>query len=94
MTKFSPVVPKFVETDKIVLRFKAHFFEERIWERDNPLGDNILEKNMPRYLTISYYVEDMSIEMIEPKIPNAGKPTGNIDSFMVSSILIIILLVY
>jgi len=72
-TKYSPVVPKFVETDKIILRYRGHFLEERVWDRDNhPLGNGIVENQMVRPLIINYYVEDNSIELMEPKSPNTG----------------------
>jgi len=75
-TAFAPVVPKFVETDKLVLRFFGHFFEERIWEQDSPLGENGIETHMARLLTVFFYVEDLSIELIEPKQTNSGIDGG------------------
>jgi hypothetical protein len=41
-------LPEYVTMDKQVARFYAHFFQERNWDRDGPLGEPDLEKEMCR----------------------------------------------
>ena len=65
-------VPKFVELDKMVLRFYAHFFQDRNWDRDGPLGDPELEKEICRLVTVQYYLVDNEVQILEPKVTNAG----------------------
>jgi hypothetical protein len=38
----APFVPKFVETDKLVARFHAHFMQPRAWDEDSPIGMDTL----------------------------------------------------
>lgn len=73
---YSPVIPKFVQTDKIVLRFYGFFLDERVYDMNAPLGSNFLEKQIVRYLTIYYYVGNMTIAMNEPKSVNSGMSGG------------------
>jgi DUF1126 PH-like domain len=73
-----PSVPHFVETDKIVLRFYGHFFENRVWDEDGPLGKPIIENTMSRKLTIFYYVTDQTVEISETKQANSGEYSGAI----------------
>jgi hypothetical protein len=59
------MVPKFVETEKQVLRFLCHVTEmERGSKRPTPV--NI------RFFTLLIYLEDNSFEIIEDRIPNSG----------------------
>jgi hypothetical protein len=59
------MVPKFVETDKQVLRFLCHITEmERGSKRPTPI--NI------RFFSLLVYLEDNSFEIIEERIPNSG----------------------
>jgi hypothetical protein len=61
------MVPKFVETEKQVLRFLCHITEmERGAKRPTPV--NI------RFFTLLIYLEDNSFEIIEDRIPNSGNP--------------------
>jgi hypothetical protein len=66
-------VPKFVEMDKQVARVYAHFFQDRNWDRDGPLGDPQLEKEICRLVTIQYYLVDDELQILEPQVTNAGK---------------------
>jgi hypothetical protein len=60
-----PMVPKFVETDKQVLRFLCHITEmERGSKRPIPI--NI------RFFSLLIYLEDNTFEIIEDRIPNSG----------------------
>jgi hypothetical protein len=65
-------VPRFVEFDKKICRFHAHFFQDRNWEKDCPLGDPVIETRIPRLLTVLYHLVDDSIEITEPKQTNSG----------------------
>lgn len=58
--------------DKLVARFYAHFFEERNWDRFGPLGDPQMEKEICRLVTIQYYLYDNEVQILEPKVTNAG----------------------
>lgn len=58
--------------DKLVARFYAHFFEERNWDRNGPLGDPQMEKEICRLVTIQYYLYDNEVQILEPKVTNAG----------------------
>jgi len=62
--------------DKLVARFYAHFFEERNWDRYGPLGDPQMEKEICRLVTIQYYLYDNEVQILEPKVTNAGMPSG------------------
>lgn len=66
------ITPQFVAMDKQVARFYAHFFQERNWDREGPLGDPVLEKEMCRLVTIQYYLFDDEVQIIEPEVTNAG----------------------
>eukprot|EP01041_Mallomonas_annulata_P008802 gene8802-18211_t len=73
---FRPALPKFVENDKLVLRYYGHFFEDRVWDPEAPLGLSVVENKICRYLTLYYYITDDSFEMIEPKQANSGIDGG------------------
>lgn len=67
------IVPTYVTMDKLVARFYAHFFEERNWDRDGPLGDPQMEKQICRLVTIQFYLYDKEVQILEPKVTNAGE---------------------
>lgn len=69
-------VPEYVTMDKQVARFYAHFFMDRNWDREGPLGEPELEREMCRLVTIQYYLYDNEIQILEPKVVNAGMPHG------------------
>ncbi|XP_019750558.1 EF-hand domain-containing protein 1 isoform X1 [Hippocampus comes] len=59
-----PFIPAYVTLDKKVLCFKAYFEEEMINSRD--------EKRCVRHVVIYYYLEDDSMSISEPWVPNSG----------------------
>lgn len=61
----APLVPKFIETDKQVLRFLCHITEMERGSRV-PTPINI------RFFTLLIYLEDNTFEIIEDRIPNSG----------------------
>lgn len=65
-------LPDYVTMDKQVARFYAHFFQERNWDREGPLGEPELEKEICRLVTIQYYLYDNEVQILEPKVTNAG----------------------
>jgi len=73
---FEPTLPKFVQTDKVVLRFYGYFSEDRVWDGYSPLGNATVEKSLCRLLTIYFYMVDDTVEMIETKQPNSGLKGG------------------
>ena len=62
----------FLETEKQVCRFYGHFFQSRNWDNKGPLGYPTIEAASGRRLTILYYLNDQTIEMVEPKTQNSG----------------------
>eukprot|EP00596_Hydrurales_sp_CCMP1899_P008495 CAMPEP_0119045416 /NCGR_PEP_ID=MMETSP1177-20130426/39552_1 /TAXON_ID=2985 /ORGANISM="Ochromonas sp, Strain CCMP1899" /LENGTH=677 /DNA_ID=CAMNT_0007017137 /DNA_START=91 /DNA_END=2121 /DNA_ORIENTATION=+ len=71
-TRTLPKVPSFVETEKIVTRFYGYFNYNRIFEKDSVLGSASVDPSDPRYLTILFFLEDETCEIIEKKAPNSG----------------------
>mmetsp|Transcript_10981 Transcript_10981/g.17895 ORF Transcript_10981/g.17895 Transcript_10981/m.17895 type:complete len:906 (+) Transcript_10981:76-2793(+) len=69
-------MPTFVEMDKQVCRFFAHFFQDRNWDKQAPLGDPNIENQICRAVTIQYYLSDNEVQILEPKVTNAGMPSG------------------
>ena len=69
---FTAKVPKFIQDEKKVLRFYAHFLEDKVLDRDGPLAKRVLESKVARHLTIYYYIEDDTIEATEVKVANSG----------------------
>lgn len=69
----SSVVPHYIAYDKKVLRFYAHFFVSRNWDKESPLGEPIIEADMIRLVTIMYHLMDDQVEINEPKAENTGK---------------------
>lgn len=67
------LVPPYVTLDKQVTRFYAHFFEDRNWDKEGPLGDPGMEKEICRPVTIQYYLYDNDVQILEPRVTNAGK---------------------
>ncbi|XP_077366918.1 EF-hand domain-containing protein 1 isoform X1 [Festucalex cinctus] len=59
-----PFIPAYVTLDKKVLCFKAYFEEEIINSR--------FEKSCVRHVVIYYYLEDDSMSISEPWVPNSG----------------------
>ncbi|XP_054617923.1 EF-hand domain-containing protein 1 isoform X4 [Dunckerocampus dactyliophorus] len=59
-----PFIPAYVTLDKKVLCFKAYFEEEIINSRE--------EKTCVRHVVIYYYLEDDSMSVTEPWVPNSG----------------------
>ena len=64
-----PFVPSFLKADKKVLRFDA-FFLEAVHESE-------LENYRVRKCQIFYYLEDHTMQIVEPKTENSGLPQGN-----------------
>lgn len=69
-------LPRYVETDKQVCRFFGHFYQQRPWESNGPLGNPILEQKMVRKMTFYYYIYDDTVEISEPRTMNSGLPQG------------------
>jgi len=69
-------VPLYVELDRQVCRFYGHFFQDRNWEKDGPLGDPTVESRICRLVTIQVYLSDNEVQVLEPKVVNAGLPSG------------------
>ena len=60
--------PTFVKLDKQVLRFYAYFQESVV--------ESSLENHRIRRVVITYYLEDSTIAISEPKTQNSGIPQG------------------
>jgi hypothetical protein len=60
-----PKVPDHVINEKQALRFYGQFSEQRPWESNHPLGAPKVEKEIIRHVTITYYIEDDTINMSE-----------------------------
>lgn len=72
----STKLPKYVELDKKVCRFFGHFYTDRNWDEDAPLGDPKIEKYIGHKLTILYYLVDDTIEISQPPVINSGIQGG------------------
>ena len=64
-----PFVPSFIKTDKKVLRYESYFLEA--------VNESDMENFRVRRCNILYYLEDGSMQIVEPKIENSGLPQGN-----------------
>ena len=64
-----PFVPAFIVADKKVLRFDAYFLEA--------VAESETENFRVRRCIIYYYLEDDSMQIVEPKVENSGLPQGN-----------------
>ncbi|OQR85249.1 EF-hand domain-containing protein [Achlya hypogyna] len=62
-------VPNFIALDKKVLRFEGYFLEA--------VHESNLENYRVRKCVILYYLEDDTIQIIEPKVENSGILQGN-----------------
>jgi hypothetical protein len=72
VTPFDPTkskVPNFIANDKKVLRFEGYFLEA--------VHESNLENFRVRKCSILYYLEDDTIQVIEPKVENSGLLQGN-----------------
>lgn len=67
----TPKVPHFVETEKQVLRFYAHFFDFDVQQSRKPLR-KFQSASTARLLTVLIYVEDSTIEINEERNVNSG----------------------
>jgi hypothetical protein len=65
-------VPRFVETDKQVLRFFAHFFERKRPEEGVEFRRTNTVSEAARLLTILIYISDETIEIHEERVINSG----------------------
>lgn len=72
LSRSMPTLPKYVENDKVVLRFHGHIFQSRNWDPDSPIGNPTIEEEITRRLTIYYYIIDDTISIIEEKTQNTG----------------------
>jgi hypothetical protein len=79
-----PVVPSFVENDRLVMRFFGFFHFRRLWDKHGALGYTPFPDEEPRYVTVLYYLEDQTCEIIEPKLDNTGM-TENLPIFQLDS---------
>lgn len=71
----SAQVPRFVEKEKQVLRFYAHFFERKRPEAGIEFRRTNTTHEMARLLTMLVYLEDETVEIHEEKVINSG-PSG------------------
>ncbi|KAF0685337.1 Aste57867_22757 [Aphanomyces stellatus] len=62
-------VPKFIALDKNVLRFEGYFLEA--------VHESNVENFRVRKCIVLYYLEDDTIQIIEPKVENSGILQGN-----------------
>jgi hypothetical protein len=70
--KTATQVPRYVETEKQVLRFFAHFFERKRPEAGIEFRRTNTEHENARLVTILIYIEDESIEIHEDRVLNSG----------------------
>ena len=66
-------VAPFVETEKVVARFYGYFKFDRIFDLGSVLGPAGVNAADCRYITILFFMEDNTCEIIEKKQPNSGK---------------------
>ena len=66
--KRPPGFPAWIKLEKQVLKFWTYFTEEVRSER--------VEKERLRKCILFYYLEDDSIQLVEPKVGNSGIPQG------------------
>lgn len=69
-------VPRFVETEKLVLRFFAHFFERKRPETGIEFRRTNTTHEIARLLTVLVYLEDETVEIHEEKVVNSGIAAG------------------
>ncbi|XP_014677743.1 PREDICTED: EF-hand domain-containing protein 1-like [Priapulus caudatus] len=66
----STAVPAYIAFDKKVLKFNAYFSQT--------VDESALESVRTRPVYIYYYLEDDSISVVEPQVPNSGIPQGKL----------------
>jgi hypothetical protein len=59
-----------------VARFYGYFNFNRIFEKSSVLGPASVDEADPRYLTVLFFVEDGTVEIIEKKSVNSGIDGG------------------
>lgn len=69
-------VPHFVKTEKMVLRFYAHFFERKRPETGIEFRRTNTTHEIARLLTVLIYLEDETVEIHEEKVINSGIAAG------------------
>ena len=69
-------VPRFVETDKQVLRFYCHFFEKETQVTHRPDLLKVKYPSTARLFTMLIYLNDFTVEIIEDKQVNSGQKGG------------------
>lgn len=68
-------LPHYVATDKQVLRFYCHYFDEPTQLTYQPIR-NIQAASTVRYITLHYFLEDSTFEMFADKVVNSGIQGG------------------
>lgn len=66
-------VAPFVETEKVVARFYGYFKFDRIFDLDSVLGPAGVNAADCRYITILFFMEDNTCEIIEKRQLNSGE---------------------
>lgn len=74
--KTATQVPRYVETEKQVLRFFAHFFERKRPEAGIEFRRTNTDHENARLVSILIYIEDETIEIHEERVLNSGVTGG------------------
>ena len=69
-------VPRFVETDKQVLRFFCHFFDKETQITHHPDLLKVKHPSTARLFTLLVYLNDFTVEIVEDKQSNSGYRGG------------------
>jgi hypothetical protein len=69
-------VPRFVETDKQVLRFYCHFFDKETQITHHPDLLKVKHPSTARLFTLLVYLNDFTVEIVEDKQVNSGHRGG------------------
>jgi hypothetical protein len=74
-SKQKELIPHYVATDKQVLRFYCHFYDNNIQLTYQPIR-NFQSPSTIRYITLHYFLCDETFEMFSNKTPNSGIQGG------------------
>lgn len=78
-------VPHYVKTEKMVLRFYAHFFERKRPEAGIEFRRTNTTHEIARLLTVLIYLEDETVEIHEEKVINSGKSSRVYNRLLLSA---------
>jgi hypothetical protein len=68
--------PEFSDETKIVCRYVGYLMQPRVWDEDACIGRPVVENEMVRELTFSYYIHDSTISIFEKQLINVGVSGG------------------